>query len=62
VGADGTVYVASSDGTFYAVDPTAGTMKWKVDIGVVFASSPAIGADGTIYVGDISGVLWAIGS
>src|SRR2546427_13255844 len=48
IGADGTIYVGSSDFNLYAVAPN-GTRKWvfKTDNGV---GSPAVSADGTIYV------------
>jgi outer membrane protein assembly factor BamB len=48
VGADGTIYVSSSDNNVYALDPQGG-LKWKFATGGRFLSSPAIGADGSIY-------------
>jgi len=49
IGADGTIYVGSTGGKFYAINPN-GTQKWAFDINSE-CSSPAIGTDGTIYVG-----------
>jgi hypothetical protein len=52
IGADGTIYVGSWDGFFYALNPD-GTLKWKFETlkeGESITSSAAIGADGTIYV------------
>jgi outer membrane protein assembly factor BamB len=59
IGADGTVYLYSSDSTIYAVNPD-GTVKWRFPTGSWSESSPAIGADGTIYVGDQNGRLYAL--
>jgi hypothetical protein len=54
IGADGTIYVGSADGT-YAINPN-GTQKWLFPISSWDRnSSPAIGADGTIYVGLVDG-------
>ena len=59
IGADGTIYVGSSDGNLYAINPT-GSLKWSYTTGgYIIYSSPAIGADGTIYVGSDDG-LYAI--
>lgn len=50
VGADGTIYVASSDGYFYAVNPD-GTEKWKVLYGEYTVGAPAISnSKNTIYL------------
>ncbi|MCJ8011592.1 PQQ-binding-like beta-propeller repeat protein [Paenibacillus sp. KQZ6P-2] len=50
VGADGTVYVGSTDGKLYAVDKK-GKKKWEFTTKDKVYSSPIIGADGTVYVG-----------
>ncbi|WMT41762.1 PQQ-binding-like beta-propeller repeat protein [Paenibacillus sp. D2_2] len=50
VAADGTVYVGSADGKFYAVDKK-GKKKWEFATIDKVYSSPTIGADGTVYVG-----------
>ena len=59
IGSDGTIYVGSSDGDLYAINPD-GTLKWKYETGYMVCSSPAIGSDGTIYVGSGDGNLYAI--
>lgn len=51
IGADGTIYVGSTDGKLYALNPD-GTKKW--DFGPTatypgFTASPTIGPDGCIY-------------
>lgn len=57
---DGTIYVGSSDGWFYAVKPD-GTARWSRDTGVASRlSSPAIGADGTVFVYSADGHVWAM--
>ena len=52
IGGDGTVYITSSDGRIYAINPN-GTEKWFFKIGVTggIYSSPTIDSDGTIYFG-----------
>ena len=50
VGADGTIYVGSDDGLFWAINPD-GSKKWDFDTSEMIFSSPAIGVDGTIYFG-----------
>lgn len=59
VGADGTIYVGSSDKNLYAITPD-GRKKWSFLTGGDVDSSPAIGADGTIYVGSDDKNLYAI--
>jgi outer membrane protein assembly factor BamB len=59
VGDDGTVYIGSGDGNFYAVSPS-GAVKWRVTAGDKVRSSPAVAADGTVYVGSDDGNLYAI--
>jgi len=58
IGADGTVYVGSTDNYLYALNPN-GTLKWwywtSGDV-----SSPAVAADGTVYVGSEDGWLYAL--
>jgi outer membrane protein assembly factor BamB len=60
VGADGTVYVGSSDGNLYALDGLTGHLRWKFSAGAPINSSPAIGSDGTVYVAADSGLLYAL--
>ncbi|MDJ0764325.1 MAG: PQQ-binding-like beta-propeller repeat protein [Myxococcota bacterium] len=53
IGADGTIYVGSSDGNLYAINPDR-SQKWAFSTSTEVFASPAIGADGTIYVGSYS--------
>ncbi len=60
VGGDGTVFVGSIDGNFYAIDGKKGTLKWKYGVGAAINSSPAIGSDGTVYFAADDGNLYAL--
>jgi outer membrane protein assembly factor BamB len=58
------IYLASADGTLYALN-TDGKLKWKYDTGDVIRSSPVLGKtpDGSsdiIYFGDGNGKLYAL--
>lgn len=57
IGDDGTIYIGSLNGIFYAIKPN-GTLKWAFE-GTIFGYTAAIGEDGTIFVGDGS-TLFAI--
>ena len=59
IGAEGTIYVGSSDGNLYAINPD-GTKQWAFATGGNAVLSPAIGMDGTIYVTSVDGNLYAI--
>jgi outer membrane protein assembly factor BamB len=64
IGVDGTIYVGSRDGYFYAFYPN-GCVKWSYPVSVPGAysfkqSSPAIAPDGTIYIGATDFKLYAI--
>ena len=62
VGSDGTVFVASLDGSLYAVNPD-GSPKWSFASGGYFDNaSPAIGTNGTVVVGASDGTLYAVNS
>ena len=60
VGANGTVYVGSEDGTLYALNAINGSLKWNYKTGGSIHSSPAVGADGTVYVGSDDGYVYAL--
>jgi outer membrane protein assembly factor BamB len=51
IGADGTVYVGSWNGKFYALDGATGAKRWEFQAGAILHSSPTIGTDGTVYFG-----------
>jgi len=59
VAPDGTIYVGSSDGNVYALDPETGMLIWKYNTGSYVTSSPAIGPDGKVYVGSSNAKLYA---
>ena len=56
---EGTVYVATFDGTLFAVKPD-GTEKWRFKAGREIKSAPAIGDDGTIYFGSRDRSFYAV--
>ncbi len=60
VGNDGTVFVGSTDGNFYAIDGVHGTVKWTYPVGAAINSSPAIGSDGSVYFTADDGNLYAL--
>lgn len=54
VAADGTIYVGSEDGNFYALNPD-GSTKWTYATGAYFdTSTSSVATDGTVYVGTYS--------
>ena len=58
------VYIASADGSIYAVD-RAGKLRWRYDTGDTIRSSPALGraprgGGQILYVGSSNGSLYAI--
>ncbi len=59
LGPDGTIYVASHEGSLFAIDP-AGTVKWTYKTGDRSWSTPAVAEDGTIYIGSDDDHLYAI--
>jgi outer membrane protein assembly factor BamB len=56
---NGTVFIGSSDGGFYAIDQNTGQQKWKVMLTDPISSSPAV-ADGMVYFIAYDGVLYAL--
>ncbi len=59
VGPDGTVYVGSNDGSFYAFGPS-GSVAWSyASSGLFDTSSAAVAPDGTVYAGSTDGNLYA---
>jgi outer membrane protein assembly factor BamB len=61
IGADGTIYVGSADGTMYAIRPD-GTLGWAFDTLEPIRSSAAIDGDGNVYFGGADGKLTALRS
>jgi len=61
IGGDGIIYVGSSDGIFYAVDPNCACAIWQYETGGCIKSSAAIDNDEyrTIYVGSQDNYLYA---
>lgn len=58
-----TLYVASTDGTLYAIDATTGAIRWRFNVGSALRSTPIV--DPTrhvIYVGADDKLLYAIAS
>lgn len=58
IGADGTIYVGTTEGKLVAVSNT-GTISWSATTNDRHGSSPALGQDGTIYVGSTDRKLYA---
>ncbi len=59
VGDDGTIYVGSTDGYLYAVNPN-GTEKWSFETGSDIWGSVVIGPDGTLYFGSGDGYIYRL--
>ena len=60
VGLDGTIYVGSDDNHLYAINPSDGSVKWRINLGADVRSSPTVGADGTVYIGSDDNKVFAI--
>lgn len=60
VGSDGTVYVASEDAFFYALDVNTGAQRGLFSVGAPVVSSPAIGLNRTVFFADAGGVVYAL--
>jgi large repetitive protein len=59
VGPDGTLYVANSSGTLFAVSPE-GSVRWTAQTGPTVKSAPAVGLDGSIYHPTSDGDMYAL--
>lgn len=59
VAPDGTIYLGSFNGTFFAVT-SEGHAKWRFKSGLEIHSSPAIADDGTIYFGSRDRQFYAL--
>ena len=57
----GTVYFASLDGTFYALDSKSGWPIWRFRMGKGSVSSPCM-ADNILFIGSADGYIYAIDS
>lgn len=49
LGLDGTIYVGSHEGGFFALNPD-GSLKWRATVGGTVGLAPNIGKDGNIYL------------
>jgi len=58
VDSDGTIYIGSWNGWFYALN-NFGLLKWRYKTGNIIRSSAAIADDGTVYVGSNDTYLYA---
>ncbi len=57
--AGGTVYIGSTDNFLYAIDATAGRLRWKFDAHGDVRSSPAVSGN-LVYVVSLDGRLYAV--
>jgi outer membrane protein assembly factor BamB len=62
VGPDGIIYVGSNDNYLYAINPSDGSTKWRLNLINDVRSSPTVGVDGTVYVGSDNNEVYAISS
>jgi outer membrane protein assembly factor BamB len=60
IGADGTVYVGSTDHQVYALNGSTGALQWNFTTGDSIVASAAISADNTLYIGSSDGNLYAL--
>ncbi|HOY25371.1 MAG TPA: PQQ-binding-like beta-propeller repeat protein [Mesotoga sp.] len=49
VGQDGTVYLCTNEGEFYAVSP-AGSIQWTASLGTTIFSTPVLSSEGVAYI------------
>ena len=60
LGPDGTVYVGSSDGYFYAINNMTGTVLWKMYTDGPIQSSAAIDSEGQLYFATDNGTIYQV--
>lgn len=60
LGADGTIYVGSSNNNVFAFNSEDGTLKWTYKTGGSIYSSPSVAIDGTIYIGSSDKKVYAL--
>ncbi|MEW6239075.1 MAG: PQQ-binding-like beta-propeller repeat protein [Candidatus Omnitrophota bacterium] len=60
IAADGTIYLAATDGKLYALMPD-GAMMWIFQASDSIFGTPAIAPDGAILFGDLAGKYYAVG-
>jgi outer membrane protein assembly factor BamB len=56
---EGTAYIGSADGNFYAVDAASGKQKWKFEVKSRVASSAAV-SNGSVFFGAYDGGFYGI--
>lgn len=61
IGEDGSLYLASMDGTLYALNRD-GTERWRFSLSRQISTPPAVAPDGTIYIGSWDGNVYALNS
>jgi len=57
--ADGTVYIGSTGGKFYALDLDSGRKRWEFSTQLGFTASPAL-RNGLVYIGDSDGQFFCL--
>ncbi len=57
---EGTVYIGSSDNSFYAINASTGDLKWKYEGTAPFAYSGGTYANETVYVGSMDSYIYAL--
>jgi len=60
VGGDGTIYCAATDGKFYALNPSNGSVRWSQSLGDKYLGIPTLGVDGVIYIGSEDKNVYAL--
>jgi len=60
IGPDGTIYIGSVNGVFYALAAETGIPRWEFKAGSFISSSPALSEDGVLYFGTGSGRVVAL--